>query len=263
MDVKKTALLAVSFGTSFHDSREATIGAIEAALQRAFPDMPVRRAFTSKIIKKKLMERDGIHVDNVQEAMTRLREEGYTQVVVQPTHFMSGIEYDRLVEDLKPFQSQFEALELGTPLLTDDEDFLAVADAITADEDTWDECTAHVFMGHGTEHGANNAYTKLQQVLDDNDHYDIYIGTVEAEPGIEDVIQDMDGYIYTHVILQPLMVVAGDHANNDMAGEDEDSWKSLLEAEGYLVECKLDGLGANPDIQAIYVKHAKAAMERM
>ena len=258
----KKALLVVSFGTSYNDSRNITIGGIENALREAFPDYEVRRAFTSQIIIDKLKDRDGIIIDNVTEALDRAVADGVKNLVVAPTHLMSGYEYTDLKDELEKYKESFDSLTLSDPLLTADEDYTAVAKAIMNKTAAYDDGkTAIVFMGHGTEADSNSDYAKMQETLqgiDGAENY--YIGTVEASPSVEDVMNAIAGKDYDHVVLEPLMVVAGDHANNDMAGDEEDSWKSLFEKEGYKVSCILDGLGQVSDIQQIYVQHVKDAI---
>lgn len=258
------AILVVSFGTSYNDSREKTIGAIEDAIAEEFPDYEVRRAFTSQIIIDKLKERDQLEIDNVQEALDRAVSDGIKTLIVQPTHLMGGYEYTDLKDELAEYESKFEKVVLAEPLLTSDEDFDAVADAIVEATASYDDGeTAVCFMGHGTEADSNGVYAKLQEVLTAGGHDAYYIGTVEASPTLEDVMAAMKDRGYAKVVLEPLMVVAGDHANNDMAGEEEDSWKSQLEAAGYGVECVLKGLGELETIQDIYVAHTQAAIESL
>lgn len=252
-------VLAVSFGTSFDDSREVTIGAIEKALEAAFPDYEVRRAFTSQIIIDILAERD-IVIDDVKQAMDRLVADGVKEVIIQPTHVMSGFEYDDVIAEITPYAEQFDVFTISNPLLISDEDYAEVASVIVEETASYNvEGTAIVFMGHGTEHEANATYAKLQTVLADAGHANHFIGTVEAEPTLEEVMELVEASGAKKVVLLPLMVVAGDHANNDMAGDEEDSWKSAFEAAGYEVEPVLKGLGQYPGIQAIYVKHAQEA----
>lgn len=254
-------LLAISFGTSYDDSREKTIGAVEKALQAAFPDYEVRRAFTSHIIKDVLADK-GIEVDDVAEAMERLVADGVKEVIIQPTHVMNGFEYDDVIAEITPYAEKFDSFKVGEPLLISDEDYTEVAEALVAENASYEaEGTALVFMGHGTEHEANATYQKLQDVLIDAGHDSYFIGTVEAEPTLEEVMALVEASGATKVVLLPLMVVAGDHANNDMAGDEEDSWKSEFEAAGYEVEAVLKGLGEYSTIQAIYVRHAQEATE--
>ncbi len=261
---KDQAILVVSFGTSYNDSREKTIGAIENAIQEKFSDYDVRRAFTSQIIIDKLKERDGLEIDNVGEALDRAAADGIKTLVVQPTHLMDGYEYTDLKDELETYKDKFDKVVLAEPLLTSDEDFKAVADAITAETASYvDGKTAVCFMGHGTEADSNGVYTKLQEVLAADGHDAYYIGTVEAEPSLEDVLASIKQGGYTKVVLEPLMVVAGDHANNDMAGAEDDSWKSQFEAADYEVECVLKGLGELESIQDIYVAHTQAAIDSL
>ncbi len=256
------AILVVSFGTSYNDSRDKTIGAIEQAIEEEFSDYDVRRAFTSQIIIDKLKERDNLEIDNVTEALDRAVSDGIRTLIVQPTHLMDGYEYTDLKDELENYSDKFDSIALADPLLTSDEDLKSVADVITSETSQYDDGnTAICFMGHGTDADSNEVYTRLQQVLTDGGHDTYYIGTVEAEPALEDVMSAVGEGSYTRVILEPLMVVAGDHANNDMAGDEEDSWKSQFEAAGYQVECVIRGLGEFEGIQDIYVKHTQAAID--
>ncbi len=260
-----TAILVVSFGTSFNDSRDITIGAIEKDIAAAFPEYEVRRAFTSQIIIDKLKERDQLEIDNVEEALDRAAADGIKNLIVQPTHLMNGFEYTDLVNGLEGYKDSFEKVAVGEPLLTSDEDFEAVIKAITDATASYDDGeTAIVFMGHGTEADSNEVYAKLQEKLTANGFEHYYIGTVEAEPSLDDITAALkEAGSYKKVVLEPLMVVAGDHANNDMAGDEEDSWKTVLTKEGYEVECLIKGLGENEAVRAIYVDHAKAALESL
>ena len=258
--IGETELLVVSFGTSFNDSRRLTIGAIERALQAAFPYVSVRRGFTAQIIIDHVARRDGEVIDNVTETLDRAVSNGVKTLVVQPTHLMNGLEYDELVGILAGYSDAFERVVVGEPLLTSDDDFARVAQALvdaTAEYD--DGETAICFMGHGTEAESNKIYAQMQEVLTGMGMANYFVGTVEAEPSLEDVLAMVDAGDYTRVVLRPMMVVAGDHANNDMAGDEEDSWKSAFEAAGYEVECVVEGLGGIPEIQELYVEHAKAA----
>lgn len=259
----KQAILVVSFGTSYNESRDLTIGAIENAIADAFPEYEVRRAFTSQIIIDKLAQRDGLVIDNVEEALDRAAADGITTLVVQPTHLMKGYEYTDLADALEDYKAQFETVVLAEPLLTSDADFDAVADAITTRTADYDDGkTAICFMGHGTEADANSVYPKLQEALTANGYDNYFIGTVEAEPSFEDVLTAVGANKdYTTVVLEPLMVVSGDHATNDMAGDEDDSWKSGFAAEGYKVECILEGLGQNAGIQKLYVSHTQDAID--
>ncbi len=255
-------LLVVSFGTSFNDSRRLTIGAIEQTLAQRFPDWSVRRAFTSQIIIDHVKDRDGVSIDNVQEALDRAADNGVKELVVQPTHLMNGLEYNDLVEEVGNYADAFEAVTIAEPLLTSDADFAAVADAIVEATAQYDDGeTAIVFMGHGTEADSNAVYAQMQQVLTDKGKANYFIGTVEAAPSLDDVVALVEQSGCKRVVLQPLMVVAGDHANNDMAGDEEDSWKSVFEAKGYEVVCVLQGLGENEAVRELFAEHAQAAVD--
>lgn len=261
----KKAILVVSFGTSYNESRAATIGAIETAITNEFKDFDVRRAFTSQIIIDKINSRDNEKIDNVEEAMNRLVEDGVKTLVVQPTHVMNGFEYDEMVEAIKPFTDKFDEISIGKPLLTSDEDYAELANIIVAGTEEYSkEKTAVVFMGHGTEHPANSTYAKLGGILNDMPNAKNYfIGTVEATPSLEDIIAAVSSTDATKVVLLPLMIVAGDHANNDMAGDEEDSWKTKFKGEGYEVECVIKGLGEYPEIQKMFVEHTHNAVDAL
>ena len=257
-------LLVVSFGTSFNDSRRLTIGGIERALQKAFPDWSVRRAFTSQIIIDHVKSRDGEVIDNVSEALDRAVENGVKTLVVQPTHLMHGYEYTDLVNELAEYADAFESITVGEPLVNSAEDFSMTA-AVLADVTASynDGKTAIVYMGHGTEAESNEIYAKMQQLMKNAGYENYFIGTVEAEPSLEDVLALVQAGSYERVMLRPMMIVAGDHANNDMAGEEEDSWKSVFEAAGYEVECVLQGLGQSSVVQQMFVQHCAEAMAKI
>ena len=257
-------LLAVSFGTSDLDSCRRTIGAIEDALERAFPGYDLRRSFTSQMIINHLKRRDGISIDNVTQALDRAVSNGVKNLVIQPTHIMDGFEYQKLVKQAARYRDAFLSLSIGTPLLTSDEDFQIVADALAASVAAYDdEKTAICFMGHGTEAAANKVYERMQQQLTDSGRNNYFIGTVEAAPTVDKVLSLVKAGNYKRVLLQPMMIVAGDHANNDMAGEEEGSWKHIFESAGYEVVCQVHGLGELEAIQNLFVKHAKAAIAVM
>ena len=260
-NIGEKELLVVSFGTSYNDSRRLTIGAIESALQEAFPDWSVRRAFTSQIIIDHVMQRDGEAIDNVREALDRAANNGVKTLLVQPTHLMHGFEYNDLKNELAEYADAFDKIVLAEPLLNIDRDFDMVAEAVvaaTADYDNGE--TAICFMGHGTEAESNEVYAKMQTILTEAgcEHY--YIGTVEATPSVEDVLKQVQAGSYKRVVLRPLMIVAGDHANNDMAGDEPDSWKSVFTGAGYEVKCVVEGLGQLPAIRELIVEHTREAM---
>ena len=283
-DIGENELLVVSFGTSFNDSRAADIGGVEKALQEAYSDWSVRRAFTAQIIINHVQARDDEKIDNVEQALDRAVDNGVKNLIIQPTHLMHGAEYDELTEAVEKYQDKFETVKIAEPLLGEvgsdasaiNEDKEAVAKSITAEAvktakyDSLDAAaedgTAFVFMGHGTSHTAKISYSQMQTQMEKLGYKNVFIGTVEGEPedtSCEAVIEKVKDAGYKNVILRPLMVVAGDHANNDMAGDDDDSWKSQFEAskEFDSVETQIAGLGEIADVQQLYVAHTKAAMD--
>lgn len=263
-EIGEKELLVLSFGTSYNDSRRLTIGAIENDLEKAFPDYAVRRGFTANIIIDHIQRRDGILIDDVNAALNRAVDNGVKTLVVQPTHLMHGLEYDELVKSVSEYADAFDQVVFGEPLLSSDEDFAKVEKEITEWTAEYDDGkTAICFMGHGTEAASNEVYQKMQDLLTADGYANYFVGTVEATPSLEDVLAAVQAGNYERVILEPLMVVAGDHANNDMAGEEEDSWKTAFESAGYEVECLLRGLGENEAIREIYVEHAQAAIHSL
>ena len=257
----KQAILAVSFGTTYPDTLEKTIAATEAALAEAYPGWPVYRAFTSGMILKKLRQRDGVEIDNVAQAMARLEREGYTQVAVQSTHVMHGEEYEKMLAQLEPYKLTME-IAVGAPLLHAQSDYEAVADALLSWLPLPADGEALVLMGHGTAHFANSAYAQMEHVLQSRCPR-IYIATVEGYPTLDSVAEQLQRQPeIRRLTLAPFMLVAGDHARNDMAGG-EDSWKEVLEGKGYEVACILQGLGECPAIQKLFVAHCGEAMERL
>mgnify|MGYP000447686479 FL=1 len=285
-DIGDNELLVVSFGTSFNDSRVKDIKGIEDALQAAYPDWSVRRAFTAQIIINHVQARDGEKIDNMQQAMDRAVANGVKNLVVQPTHLMHGAEYDEMMEMIDDYRDKFESVAVAEPLLGEvgadatviNEDKEAVAKAVTAEavatagydsvEAAAKDGTALVFMGHGTSHTAKVSYSQMQTAMQTLGYDNVFIGTVEGEPestSCENVIEAVKAAGYTKVVLRPLMVVAGDHANNDMAGADEDSWLSQFEASGAFdsVDCQIAGLGGVADVQQLYIAHTKAAIDSL
>jgi sirohydrochlorin cobaltochelatase len=257
----KQAILVVSFGTSHRDTLEKTIQATEEAIGAAFPQWEVRRAFTSGMIIKKWASRDGVTIDNVSEALEKLYQEGYSRVVVQSAHVMHGEEYEKLVRQVEPWKERLH-LSLGMPLLHQLSDYEAVAQALLSWLPQPEEDQALVLMGHGTLHFANSCYAQLEHLLQAACPR-IYVGTVEGYPALEQVMERLQRHPnLRRVMLAPLMLVAGDHAKNDMAGE-EDSWKCILESQGYQVDCVLRGLGECADIRQVFVTHCAAAMEEL
>ncbi|MEW4412249.1 sirohydrochlorin cobaltochelatase [Clostridium sp. AN503] len=262
--IGENELLVVSFGTSYNDNRRLTIGAIEEAMEKAFPEYDVRRGFTSQIIIDHVKSRDKISIDNVGEALDRAADNGVKKLVIQPTHLMNGLEYMDLVNEAAEYSDAFEKIAVGEPLLTTDEDFKTVMEAITRATAEYDDGeTAICFMGHGTEADSNQVYAKLQEMLAAAGHENYFVGTVEAEPTLLDVMEKVQAGAYKRVVLEPLMIVAGDHANNDMAGDEEGSWKKSFEDAGYQVVCLVNGLGEMEEIQQLLVEHAQAAMDSL
>ncbi|HML37198.1 MAG TPA: sirohydrochlorin cobaltochelatase [Bacillota bacterium] len=257
MTNEKKAILVVSFGTSHAETREKTIGAIERAIAEAHPEYETRRAFTSGMILKVLEKRDGIVIDSVAEAMNRLVNDGFRKVLVQPTHVIPGDEYDGMTADVKMFASQFEEIKIGKPLLYHRSDYDKVIRAVMEQCPRPGDREALVLMGHGTEHPVDTAYAALDYRFKVMGYPNVFMGTVEGYPDFETVFRQVDSFHPDKVFLMPLMVVAGDHAVNDMAGNEEDSWKSCFEKAGYEVECILRGLGEFQSIRNIYLEHVK------
>ncbi len=285
-EIGEKEILVVSFGTSYNGSRVADIKGIEDAIAAAFPDWAVRRAFTAQIIINHVQARDGEFIDNVDQAMERAVSNGVKQLIIQPTHLMHGAEYDELMESVNAYADKFETVVVAEPLLGEvgsdatviNADKAAVAEAISAaalaetDYATMEEAanaeTAFVFMGHGTSHTAKVTYSQMQTQMNTLGYNNVFIGTVEGEPeetACENVIEAVAAAGYKHIVLRPLMVVAGDHANNDMAGNDEDSWKSMFLASGKFdsVDCQIAGLGSIQAVEDLYIAHTQAALDTL
>ena len=282
--IGENELLVVSFGTSYNDSRVNDIKSIEDALQEAYPDWSVRRAFTAQIIINHIQARDGEKIDNMTQALERAVANGVKNLVVQPTHLMHGAEYDEMCAAIDEYRNQFESVSIAEPLLGEvgsdatviNADKEAVAKAITAAaveasgfdslEAAKEAGAAFVLLGHGTAHIARVSYSQMSTQMQQLGYENVFIGTVEGEPeetACESVIEEVRAAGYTTVILRPLMVVAGDHANNDMAGSDDDSWKPMFEDAGFTVDCQIAGLGGIADIQALYIAHTQAAIDSL
>ncbi|SDH29972.1 Cobalamin biosynthesis protein CbiK, Co2+ chelatase [Pseudobutyrivibrio sp. 49] len=282
-EIGENEILVVSFGTSFNDSRVNDIGGVEKAIAEANPDWSVRRAFTAQIIINHILARDNEKIDNVKQALDRAVDNGVKNLVVQPTHLMHGAEYDELMEAVDAYADKFESVKVAEPLLGQvgkdaaevNKDKETVAKAVVAEavsvggfdslDAAADEGVAFVFMGHGTSHTAKVTYSQMQTQMNDLGYKNVFIGTVEGEPeetSCENIIAAVKEAGYTKVVLRPLMVVAGDHANNDMAGDDDDSWKSMFTADGSFesVDCQISGLGGIEEVQKIYVEHTKAVL---
>ena len=283
-DIGENELLVVSFGTSYNDSRVNDIKSIEDALQEAYPDWSVRRAFTAQIIINHIQARDGEKIDNMTQALERAVANGVKNLVVQPTHLMHGAEYDEMCAAIDEYRDQFESVSIAEPLLGEvgsdasviNADKEAVAKAVTAAaveasgfdslEAAKEAGAAFVLLGHGTAHVARVSYSQMSTPMQQRGYENVFIGTVEGEPeetACESVIEEVRAAGYTTVILRPLMVVAGDHANNDMAGSDDDSWKPMFEDAGFTVDCQIAGLGGIADIQALYIAHTQAAIDAL
>ena len=283
-EIGENELLVVSFGTSFNDSRAEDIKGIEDKLAEAFPDWSVRRAFTAQIIINHVQARDGEAIDNMQQALDRAVANGVKNLVVQPTHLMHGAEYDEMVEAIDEYKDKFESVAIAEPMLGEvgadatviNDDKAAVAKAITDEavksagydsmEAAAEDGTAFVFMGHGTSHTANVTYNQMQTQMENLGFTNAFIGTVEGEPedtACDAVIAKVKDAGFKKVVLRPLMVVAGDHANNDMAGDDDDSWKSMFEASGDFdsIDCQIEGLGRIEAVEDLYVEHTQAAID--
>lgn len=263
-EIGENELLVVSFGTSYNDNRRLTIASIENAIEKAFSDYSVRRGFTSQIIIDHVKKRDNVEIDNVKEALDRAVDNGVKNLVIQPTHLMNGLEYNDLVDEVAGYADSFENVAVGKPLLTSDKDFKTVMNAIVDATKQYDDGeTAICFMGHGTEADSNSIYEKMQNMLTDAGEENYFVGTVEASPNLDDVLAKVKEGNYKKIVLRPLMIVAGDHANKDMAGEEEDSWKTTFETAGYNVECVVEGLGQLEMIQNLFVEHAKEAVKEL
>lgn len=284
-EIGEKEILVVSFGTSFNDSRVADVKAIEDALQEAFPEWAVRRAFTAQIIINHVQAREGVAIDNMEQALERAVANGVKQLVIQPTHLMHGAEYDEMMEMLAQYEDKFETVAVAEPLLGEvgddatviNADKKAVAEAVVADTcadagvadaaAAAEQSTAIVLLGHGTAHVAKVTYSQMQTQMNELGYKNVFIGTVEGEPeetSCEAVIEAVKAAGYENVVLRPLMVVAGDHANNDMAGDDADSWKSMFTEAGFAkVDTQISGLGSIEAVRALYVAHAQAAIDAL
>lgn len=259
----KKAILAVSFGTSHNDTREKTIDRIENALAAAFPDRQLYRAWTSGMIIRKVKARDGVDLMTVKEAAERMLADGVEDVIVQPTHILNGVENDIMTDTLEQYRDRFRAVRIAAPLLTADEDVAAVVDILSDKYGPLEPDTALVFMGHGTTHYVNTVYAALDYRFKDRGYENLYMGTVEAYPTLENVLRMIRSRPeIKKVVLAPFMIVAGDHAKNDLSGDEEDSWKSVFTAAGYEVRCELKGIGEFDEIAKILVDHAKQAEQK-
>lgn len=261
----KPVILVTSFGTSFPTSRHITIGAIESDIREAFPDYDVRRAFTAQIIIDHIESDTGRHIDNFEEAMDKIVADGVKELIVQPTHLMDGFEYTDVKNALADYEGQFDKVALGHTLLSSEDDQIAVAKALKSSMERYeDDDTAICLMGHGTEADSNTIYATMQQVFKDLGYDNYFMATVEAEPTFDDVVKAAKEAGYTKAVLRPFMVVAGDHANNDMADpEDPESFISVMQKAGFEVQCVIEGLGQLDTIDDIYVSHVQDAIDSL
>ncbi|MDM8535029.1 sirohydrochlorin cobaltochelatase [Clostridiaceae bacterium HSG29] len=260
-DADKKAMVIVSFGTSYADTRELTITATEDVFKEEFGSYDVYRAFTSQTIIDILEERDNIEVNNVKEVMELLTKEKYGEVVVQPLHVMNGAEYDEMSSIIDEYKGNFNDVKIGKALLSSVTDYEKTVEALAVQFPETKDGEAIVFMGHGTHHDANAVYGTLEYAFHAAGYDNVFVGTVEGYPTFDNVLDRLDDNNINKVTLMPLMIVAGDHANNDMAGDEEDAWKVMLKEQGYEVEIYLHGIGENEEIRKIYIAHANEAIE--
>ncbi len=258
MNKKTKAILVVSFGTSHEDTRIKTIDAIRKEIEESFPEYEIYEAWTSKMIMAKIAKRDGIHIDNVVQAMERMEADGVTEVILQPTHVINGIENDFMKEDALQFENQFNKITFGNPLLTTQEDNDYVMEVIASEFADLGAEESLVLMGHGSTHYVNSIYAALDYGFKDRGNDNIFVGTVEAYPSLETVMKFVKKHGTKKVVLAPFMIVAGDHAKNDLAGEEEDSWYSKFTDAGFQVRCVLKGLGEYEEIRKLFVQHIQA-----
>ena len=257
----RKAILVVSFGTSYEATRKVTIEAIEKDIANAYPDYKLYRAWTSKMILAKLKKRDNLHISNVKEAMEEMIADGITDVIIQPTHVINGIENELMKEDALSYRESFHSIRFGTPLLTSEEDNQTVINAIAEEFSYLSEEEVLVLMGHGTTHYSNAIYAALDYAFKDKGHPNIFLGTVEAYPSMQSLMKMIKAYAPQKVVLAPFMIVAGDHAKNDMAGDDPESWYSQFVQEGFQVETVLKGLGEYKGIRELFVKHVADTLQ--
>ena len=251
----KKAILVVSFGTSHADTRKKTIDQIEEDIRSNYPEYAIYRAFTSKMIIRILQQSDGIKIFTVSEAMEQMKNDGISDVIIQPTHILNGIENDLMLRDANLYKREFNSIKFGAPLLHETEDYWKVINAFVNRLPEFSDNEAVVCMGHGTQHYTNASYAALDYMFKDKGYENIYIATVEAYPSLSNIIKKLKEKKYDKIILVPFMIVSGDHAKNDMAGDEDDSWKVILERDGFEVSCILEGLGENPEIRKILLDH--------
>lgn len=258
--VSKKAILVISFGTSYDDTRNNTIGAIEEDIKKAYPNYEVRRAFTSKTIVSKLKERDNLQIANINQAMENLIKDKFETVICQPTYIINGYEYYDMIKEINIFKNKFKSLQIGTPLLTSTQDYYDIVNSINKEMPKLDFNDALLLVGHGTKHFSNSAYAALDYQFKDNGNKNIFVGTIENYPNLNTVLKQIKALNFKKIYLMPFMIVAGEHAINDIAGNNMASWKTTFENEGFEVELILKGLGEYQSIRKIYIKHTKMFM---
>lgn len=258
----KQAILVVSFGTSYQETRTRTIEAIEADVKKAYPDYTIYRAWTSKMIIKKLRTRDGIHVDTVDQAMERMKQDGVQTLLVQPTHILNGIENDCMKEEILAYQADFSSISFGDPLFTSTEDLQAMVDILAEEFSDIDDDTAVLLMGHGSDHYANMAYAALDYHCKARQKAQLFVGTVEGYPAVDDLLQALQTTDYRKILLAPLMIVAGDHASNDLVGKSADSWYNRCKQAGFAVSYRLKGLGEYEKVRALLLDHLQTVAQK-
>ena len=258
----KTAILVISFGTSYEETRKKTIEQIETDLHHAYPEYPLYRAWTSPRIRAKLLKRDGIHINDIPEAMEQIKADGVRNVVVQPTYVITGFESDAMKQKVMAFENNFNSIIICDSLMVTRQDRVEVCQAVAREYHPGSD-EVLLFMGHGTEHVANELYPEMDQLFEHFGYSNMHMGTVEGNFSIESFLNELKKLHPAHVHLAPFMIVAGDHATNDMSGQNDDSWKSILEKEGYSVTCTLKGLGEFQTIRNIFINHTKAGLDRL
>lgn len=256
-NVSKKAILVISFGTSYDDTRNNTIGAIEEDIKKAYPNYEVRRAFTSKIILAKLKKRDDLQIANITQAMENLIKDKFETVICQPTYIMNGYEYYDMIKEINIFKDKFKSLQFGTPLLTSTQDYYNMVDAVNKEIPKLDFDDALLLVGHGTKHFANSSYAALDYQFKDNGNKNIFVGTIENYPNLNTVLKQIKALNFKKIYLMPLMIAAGEHAINDIAGDNPTSWKTIFENEGFEVKLILKGLGEYQSIRKIYIERIK------
>ncbi|SHI75839.1 sirohydrochlorin cobaltochelatase [Parasporobacterium paucivorans] len=258
--MSKNAILIVSFGTSFNETREKNIDSIEKEIMDLYPGYSIYSAWTSKMIIKKVMQRDGRIINTVSEAMEQIVRDGIEELTVQPTHIINGLENDFMIADVMEHSKSLRKISIGAPLLNNIEDARVIIEVLTEEYSMSDKRKALVLMGHGSSHHSNFAYAALDYSFKESGHENVFVGTIEAYPGIDVILRSVNAYNPSEIILIPFMLVAGDHAANDMAGDEEDSWKYIFESAGYPVKCFIKGLGEYTKIRDLYFKHLEAAL---